>query len=244
MTYIPLHNVNIKIRDKEGVDPIFHEFMKLPSRIWLDKSTRSEALGESNRAESVRFRRGEFSVKNGFTLVEVVLTLGIVAIFIGVLGMFPQMLDQSRASNMETRASRLARQIVSDLTPSPIDLLPPQAANPSAPGQSQFSVPKGHVVLKNSSTDCVVHTVDLNSPDSIDLWYDLEGRPVTGGTALVAFQAKVTVTPDATRWGLSQVLIQVQAADSAPAAPQFSYSTKIAIPASVRQSTTVTASNP
>lgn len=248
MTCILLHNVDTKDRDKGAGKLTLPEFpMKIASRLSANGSANVEAIGDltgDSKLGITHCTSVSSRVKRlgGFTLVEVVLTLGIVAIFIGILAMFPQMLDQSRASNMETRASRIARQIVTDLAPSPKDLLNnPQA---SQPAQNPFIVPKGHVVLESSPTDCVTNSVDLSYPESIDLWYDLNGRPVGSESSLVAFQAKVTITPDAVRWGLSQVLIQVQAPDSLPTAPRYSFSTKIAIPASVRQSTSVTASNP
>lgn len=51
-----------------------------------------------------------------FTLIEVVITIGVISFaFVGLLGVFPLALEQSRASIDETRGAQLARMVFATL---------------------------------------------------------------------------------------------------------------------------------
>jgi type II secretory pathway pseudopilin PulG len=52
----------------------------------------------------------------GFSLVEVIITIGVISFaFVGLLGVFPLALDQSRACINETRSAQLARMVFATL---------------------------------------------------------------------------------------------------------------------------------
>lgn len=60
--------------------------------------------------------------KGGFSLVEVVLALGIVSFsLVGILSLFPVALDTAKDSKNETRVTLIAQTILSDLKSSPPD---------------------------------------------------------------------------------------------------------------------------
>lgn len=61
-------------------------------------------------------RNPQSKISLGFTLVEVVLAMGVMAIgLIGVMGIFPTALNTARDSKQETRVAMLAQNIFSDL---------------------------------------------------------------------------------------------------------------------------------
>lgn len=57
--------------------------------------------------------------QSGFSLIEVTLSLAIIAFaLVGIMALFPAAMKSARESQMETRATLLARQVFSDLTAS------------------------------------------------------------------------------------------------------------------------------
>jgi len=57
------------------------------------------------------------SQKQAFSLMEVVITIGVISFaFVGLLGLFPVALEQSRSCVNETRGAQLARMVFSTLT--------------------------------------------------------------------------------------------------------------------------------
>lgn len=146
----------------------------------------------------------------GFSLVEVILSLGIFAGALSVVALFPMLLGQSRHSVQETKAAWLTRQILSDLDSTTGTLRPLVDRQPSA--SSQLMLPQ----------------LNLNQSAVHVLYYTTEGKPVPATSADAILKAEISVvSPDAALPGLSQIAIRVSGMDSPPQDKPIAFYTKL-----------------
>ena len=100
---------------------------------------------------------------NGFSLVEVVLALGIVSFsLVGILSIFPVALDTAKDSKNETRITLIAQSIFSDLQSS--------------------SATNALVILKQGDNPGTSETtlLKLDVPDTLYIAYDADGKALAG----------------------------------------------------------------
>lgn len=126
-------------------------------------------------------------VKTGFSLIEIVLALGIISFaLVGIMGLFPVALKSALESQRETRAAHIAQQIFTDLS--------------TLAGTNRFLI-----TGTNLSTDRIA--VSLSTADPIiPVYYDAAGQAMGNIAAVDAtYGATVTVTPDTPISGLARV---------------------------------------
>ena len=130
-------------------------------------------------------RSGHF--QTGFSLVEIVLAIGIISFaIVAIMGMFPVALRSAQESQRETRAALIAQDIYSNIG--------------SVTGTNR-TIPIG----TNSSV-----SVNLATTNLFSLSYDQDGNILgTGTIAGAIFRADVTVSPDSPTVGLSRVQTMV-----------------------------------
>ena len=197
--------------------------IKLQSQVTLQRSelTRVTCLGCSK----------PFRETKGFTLLEVVITLGILAMFVGVLGLFPQLMFISADSVTETRAAHIAQQIVRDLVPS-VDTLSAVKVKAIGPGgtppiNSPF---KGRFITQITDDGGFIKAIDLSQKLIYHGYYDFEGQPVPLANPNARLIAEMTITPETDRSGFCQVEIRVRSLGSSPNTKSHRFVTKIAFP--------------
>lgn len=136
----------------------------------------------------------------GFSLVEVVLALGVIAFaIVGIMGLFPVAMRAAQESQRETRATLIARQILTDLESSPPgSVLIAVSTNISSP--SAFLSPPP----------------TLSSPWSNTIRYDNDGLPLGVGTNDAAFLASISCQPNNPFPGLARVQVDISAPGQAP----------------------------
>ena len=122
--------------------------------------------------------------RGGFSLVEVVLALGVVAVaIVAILGILPAGLKTSHSAQDDTRAAQIAQDILTSIA-----------------SQSQNSFPSAKVVQPSSNFS---YNIDLGSPKTYDtLAADNNGnlRALASPTDSVQFpyQVLVKIDPDPT----------------------------------------------
>lgn len=166
----------------------------------------------------------------GFTLMEVVVTLGIFALCVGMLGLFPQLMNVSAESALETRAAHIAQAVVQDLVPA-LDTLPPVSPQSTDPdGHPPSTVPYGKIISKLTREGGELTTVDLRSPGVFTGYYDLEGRPVSETDPNARLIMELEITPETDRVGFCQVEVRVRSMSAAPTVRPHRFFSKIAFP--------------
>ncbi|TLD71299.1 type II secretion system protein [Phragmitibacter flavus] len=169
-------------------------------------------------------------MRRGFTLMEVVVTLGIFALFVGVLGLFPQLMNVSAESAIETRAAHIAQQVVRDLVPA-LHTLPPVDSESTDPdGHPPSVVPYGTIVSEVTIDGGQVETVDLRESGVHTGHYDLEGLPVAVDDVNARLRVEVKITPEANRIGICQVEVRVRSLSASPETPAHRFFTKATFP--------------
>lgn len=166
----------------------------------------------------------------GFTLMEVVVTLGILALFIGVLALFPQLMNVSAESTTETRAAHIADQIIRDLVPalSTLPSVKPESTGPD--GHPPSTVPYGRVVTQVTAEGGEFETVDFQEASLSAAWFSLEGQPVPETDPSARLKAEIKITPEPGRTGFCQVEVRVRSLSAAATVPAHRFFTKVAFP--------------
>lgn len=166
----------------------------------------------------------------GFTLMEVVVTLGILGLFVGVLALFPQLMNVSAESATETRAAHIADQIIRDLVPA-LNTLPsinPESTGPD--GHPPSTRPFGRVVTEMSAEGGEFETLDLQEASVSSAWFNLDGQPVPEADPDARLRAEIKITPETGRTGFCQIEVRVRSMSVAAAVPAHRFFTKVAFP--------------
>jgi len=126
-----------------------------------------------------------YSVRTAFSLIEIVLALGIISFaLVGIMGLFPVALKSALESQRETRAAYIARQLFSDLSTNPAFVA--SGTNISLSGQR---IP-----------------VDLTTSGTYTIYLDRDGFPT--GTAPGTddiYRAVITVSADSPSPGITHI---------------------------------------
>lgn len=191
----------------------------------------------NSRLPQVRKFRGK-----GFTLMEIVVTLGIFAMFIGAFGLFPQLVSISGESAFETRAAHIARQIVNDLIPSVRFLA--KSSTPETGGVDSDGTPvfpaaatSGVLIKAEANDDVSVLRPDLMSKGLYTVHYDLNGKAVFEFSAEARLKVEVIIHPVISRAGFCEVEIQIRRLNGSASVEPFRFVTKVSYP---RKETKVT----
>jgi len=153
--------------------------------------------------------------KDGFSLVEVVLALGIVAFaVVAILGMFPVALGAAKDSLSETHAAMIAQLIVGQLRSQPAS----GATFAVAPDPTTTS---GSYVLNLANTQTVYAVYDENGQPvgrvAMGQFTTPSGLNATQ-KAQCAYMVRLTVDADKPAVGFSQITVDVTYPGMAPAA--------------------------
>ncbi len=150
------------------------------------------------------------TLPRGFSLTEVVLSLGIFAGALSVVALFPILLGQSKKSGQETRAALVARQIINDLT--------------SVTGTSRPLVDAATLPQNVSGRQMI----DLNTSAIHVVHYNQEGLPVPSTSVDATMKAEISVVPpDTAHPGLSQLAIRICGLDEGPTPRYATFYTKL-----------------
>ena len=146
----------------------------------------------------------------GFTLSEVMVTLLILVGFVAMLGTASLLMGVSRQSSSDTRAAHLARQIASDLT-SGGSFFVGAISGKSQSSSATPGAPKaqGYMVNSLQGPICNLQSIDLSKAGTYLCYYSLDGLPVGANDPLNQYTARVVITPDSSRQGLSLVDVQI-----------------------------------
>jgi type II secretory pathway pseudopilin PulG len=136
--------------------------------------------------------------RDAFSLIEIVLALGIIAFaLIGILGLFPVAVKAAAESQQQTQATLIARSIFDQL----------EATAGTEPRRIALDE-------KYDGTSPSPLAVDLTKPSTSPLIisYDADAKSLSANKESSApYTAQITVTPIVTpNYGLSQVLVTVE----------------------------------
>jgi len=190
-----------------------------PSAMDAQRSaTRTEASVTLHPSSSVAPVGGghsqTLSAGKGFSLVEVILSLGIFAVgALAIVGLMSGLLLQSRETWQETRAAQIAQQILGDLRAG-------SAGNGLLVGQAVADA-AGNIPLDKSGS-YVIH-------------YDDEGGSVGNSSGDAIFSADVSLEPVSARTGLCVVRVVVKTPPEATNALSFQFFSQIASPEMEKQ---------
>lgn len=140
---------------------------------------------------------GFAGVRNyAFSLIEVVLALAVIAFAItGIMGLFPVALRSAQESQCETRATLIARQIVSDLKSSP---------------STNWFIATG--TNTTSSGAFLTRDSSLTNEWTPIISYDLDGNPIAADRDPRAiYFANISLTPNSPISGLTRIQVDVEA---------------------------------
>jgi uncharacterized protein (TIGR02598 family) len=151
-------------------------------------------------------RRGRVVARRGFSLIEIVIAIGIIAFaIVGIMGLFPVAMRSALESQRETRAAVIAQQIFSDL-----------------------QVNSGTVRRIFSGSGTNSQTINLavaatNPP--IPLYFDESGR-AEGPTASAnsIFLANLYISPDVPITGVTKVEASIETPAAAASSNRTRYS--------------------
>lgn len=141
-----------------------------------------------------------------FSLIEIVLALGIISFaIVGIMGLFPAAMKSAQESQRETRAALIARQIFSDLK--------------THAGTNSFIANTENVLDPGLK-------VGLTSNSVVNVSYDADGHPVSGGTP-VSFETTLSVLADDPVQGVSRVQASIRSTSVASNHPPITFVTLI-----------------
>jgi type II secretory pathway pseudopilin PulG len=166
-------------------------------------------------APNVRLFPFNKALSRGFSLVEVVLALGVIAFaLVGIMGLFPVALKSAQESQRETRATLIAQQIFSDLR--------------TLTGTNRLLV-RGP---STANASALITNFSLAGNTNIVLSYDIDGKGRTdqistdsfaGSFPDAAFLANVDVDTNTGIPNLSRVQATIEAPAAAPSTNRSKY---------------------
>lgn len=160
--------------------------------------------------------------QKGFSLVEVVLALGIVAFaLMAVLGMFPVALGAAKESTSETHAAMIAQMVFGE-----IRAVPPSAA--FFPSGSNATAANQVMVLTNSLAAAqpkyaVFDESGQPISQSSSTYFNDPASMIPATKALCAYQAMIRAEPDVPAPGVTKLTLTITYPGSVPLAARKSY---------------------
>lgn len=153
----------------------------------MNRNINSSSLSRLNTANPV----GRFLSQGAFSLIEIVLALGIISFaLVGIMGLFPVAMKSAQESQRETRAAQIAQQIFTDL---------------------KTSTPTNTFIAKSTNVLDPQISVNLGAPSSNVVSYTAEGTPLAEGVSLEAiYRAEVVVRVNDPVNGLARVQVSVE----------------------------------
>jgi len=174
----------------------------------------------------MRFRRSDSRGARGFSLVEIALALGVVALaLVSILGLIPVALDAAEESRSQARAALISRRVFADLRAGVFTNAPVTTA-----------------ISANGTEGVVFVDLSSNATNSVRVAYDADGLPLaplnagefaagfsgSGGRAAL-FLVELTSAPHGSIPGLARVDASVErpAAAATAARKRYEFTTLI-----------------